>query len=186
MLGLKTADLTERLVVSATRPLDEFDLTLLGTGATVKPSPLARLGARHHALARALASGMRPGIAAATYGYCLSRVSILQSDPSFQELLAHYQSEASHDFARVQERMTGIAVDALDEIDKRLTENPQQISTPVLAKLIELTADRTGHGKKNETDVNINIGFADRLRSARERMKVISAPSIEGTLANAG
>jgi hypothetical protein len=186
MLGFKTTDFAEPLTVSAVRPLDEFDLALVGTGPTVKPSPLARLGARHHALAKALADGMRPGIAAATYGYCLSRVSILQSDPSFDELVAHYRAEAEHDYARVHERLTGIAVDALDEIDKRLQETPDQISTGTLAKLVELTTDRTGHGKKGETEVNINIGFADRLRAARERIKIVSAPTIEGELLNAG
>jgi hypothetical protein len=174
VLGLKLAADEEPLYAELSRALDEGDLVLIRSGVKDAPSmasPLQRLRSRHHALAKALAEGMRPGIAAATFGYSISRVSILQSDPAFNELLAHYRAEKDHDYARVHERLVGISVDALDEIDKRLEENPDGISMSQLTKLVELSADRTGHGPKASQDVNINIGFAERLREARKRLE---------------
>jgi hypothetical protein len=134
-------------------------------------SPLQRLRSRHHALAKALAEGMRPGIAAATFGYSASRVSILQNDPAFKELLVHYSKEKDHDYARVHERLTNLSVDALDEIAERLEDRPGEISTSQLTAIVKLTADRTGFGPRTTADDNVNIGLADRLREARKRLE---------------
>lgn len=177
----------EPLSFSEGRTLTSSDLALLASGAGVSrssPPSIKRLRARHHALAKALAEGMRPGIAAATYGYDPSRVSILQGDPTFGELVAHYRKEVDHDYRRVHERLADLSVEALDEIERRLEDEPEKISVTQLTKLVEMTADRTGHGPKASQDVNVNIGFADRLREARKRLEA-KVPSIEGEIEDA-
>lgn len=171
----------EPLVASFGRALDEGDLAIMASGGgAVRSSPpvLQRLRARHHALAKALAQGMRPGVAAATFGYSASRVSILQGDTTFQELVAHYKAEADHDYARIQERLTGLSIEAIDELEKRLEEEPKKVTNTQLMKLIEISADRTGHGPKATQDVNVNVGFADRLREARKRVQTRLEPQI--------
>lgn len=171
------------LTFSRGRALDASDLVLAEASVDrVRSSPpaLGRLRARHHALAKALAEGMRPGIAAATYGYSASRVSILQGDPTFQELVAHYRREADHDYRRVHERLSDLSVEALDLLEQRLEDAPEKLKTGELLKLVELTTDRTGHGPKASTEVNINVGFAERLREARKRLEAARGPVIEG------
>lgn len=170
----------EPLVASFGRPLDEGDLAMLAAGRVVRSSPLTlqRLRARHHALAKALAQGMRPGVAAATFGYSASRVSILQGDTTFQELVAHYKAETDHDYGRIQERLTGLSIEAIDELEKRLEDEPEKVTNTQLMRLIEITADRTGHGPKASQDVNINVGFADKLREARKRVQRQLEPQI--------
>lgn len=183
MLGLKVAGLAEMgsdLIVGSPVPLAASDLTLLAAGLPrVAPAPLARLRARHHGLAKSLAEGMRPGVAAAIHGYSASRVSILQGDPAFKELIAHYQNERDSDFARVAERLTGLAVAAMDELAERLEESPEKIKNGELMKLTAIAADRIGHGPKAQTDVNVFVKFGDRLRAAQERLN--AAKVIEGT-----
>lgn len=162
------------LTASFGRELDSADMALLASGARVErssPPALQRLRARHHALAKALAEGMRPGIAAATYGYSVSRVSILSADPAFRELVEHYRVQVDHDYRRVHDRLADLSVEAMDELEHRLEESPEKVSVTQLLKLVELTADRTGFGPKSNTDVNVTVGFGDRLREARKRVQ---------------
>src|SRR5262245_60849946 len=51
---------------------------------------LKRLSDRHHAVARAIASGMQDVTIAAMFGYEPSRISLLKADPTFQELVRGY------------------------------------------------------------------------------------------------
>jgi hypothetical protein len=183
MLEVQTVDMSGLLVCQLAGELTATDLALEGSAPKgSEPSPLKRIGARHHAVAKALAEGMRPGIVAATYNYSLSRISILQSDPTFQELVEHYRAEVNYDYARTRERLVALG-DAADAIAERLENEDQrkEISTGLLVKIVEATADRTGHGKKTEADINLNVGFADRLRNARERIANESR-LIEGTV----
>lgn len=169
-LGLRTAT---PIVFSLGRELTPADMDALRDRPAVKPEPLKAIRARHHAIARALALGQKPGIVAATYGFSNSRISILMADPTFAELVEHYRAADTDDLRDLRERLIGISIDAADEISRRLETAPEALATDSLLKMLELTADRTGHGPKSSTDVNFNVGFADRLRAARERTKMI-------------
>lgn len=172
MLALNIAPETEPLVFSVARELTADDLALAErTDKQATTPPLKQLRARHHAIAKALADGMRPGVVAATYGYSNSRISILMNDPSFKELVAHYRAEAHYDSAVIRQRLTALGVDALDALQERLDDEDVQVPTGQLLKIAELALDRTGHGKKAETEVNVFVGLADRLRAARERVQ---------------
>ena len=160
------------------RSLDEADLALLGEEKGSKPSAIKRISERHHALARNLAAGMGPGEAALVCGYSASRVSILQDDPAFKELVIFYSADVDRAYADLHTRLSGLAVTAADELMSRLEDDPEGISTGQLMELTKMGADRTGHGpQSSSTNVNVNVDLADRLKAARER---VAKRTIEG------
>src|SRR5690606_35166333 len=67
------------------------DLGLLEEENGSKPGALSRIVERHHAMGRMLAGGMKPGEVAVEVGMLRSRMSILQDDPTFQEVVAFYR-----------------------------------------------------------------------------------------------
>lgn len=156
------------------RELTEADLAMLGMEKGVKPPLLKKLKDSHHGLARVLASGSSPGEASLVTGFSLSRISILQNDPSFQELLTHYRSVSHEVFADLQQRMTSISLDALEELRERLIDTPEELESDFLLDLVKVTADRTGHGPSSkQTQVRVNVDLAERLEAARKRSGLV-------------
>lgn len=153
------------------RELVAEDLPALQLSRGSKTSALKRLSDRHHALARNLASGMGVGEAAIVCGLSLSRVSILQSDPAFIELLDFYRTGVTEVYRDVHEKLAGVASAALDELQDRLEDEPEKLSVGHLIEVTKLGADRTGHGpQSSQTSLNINVGMGDRLEAARKRI----------------
>jgi hypothetical protein len=170
------------------RELDRADLVLLTAEKGSKPSAVKRLTERHHALARCIASGMAPGEAAIVHGYTLSRVSILQGDPAFKELLEFYREDAQRPFRDMHQRLAGISMDAAEELAARLEEDMQteeikdkKISVGQLMEITKLGADRTGFGPQ-ATNLNVNVDMAGRLEAARKRVAMRKLTVIEGGL----
>jgi hypothetical protein len=130
---------------------------------------LKKIGERHHALARALASGLKEGEAAALVGYDPSRVSVLKANPAFRELLDLYRDNADAQFMDFHARLAGVAKDAIGEVHRRLEEAPEEIGLDALLNIVKMGADRTGHGPSTKQDVTVNINLAERLESARKR-----------------
>lgn len=160
------------------RELDESDLVLLGEEKGSKAPALKRLGERHHALARALASGMAPGEAAIVCRYDSSRVSILLDDPAFRELLVFYRESVNEKYLGLHEQLGGLAGDAAEELADRLEQEPEKFSVGQLMEVVKMGADRTGHGPQSSTtNVNVNVDLASRLQEARKR---VAARTIEG------
>lgn len=159
------------VTASVVRELDAADLTLLQEEKGSSAPALKRLSERHHALARNLASGMSPSEAAITCGYSTSRVSILQDDPAFQELLAFYRADVEHQYRDLHTRLSGLALDAADELAARLEEDPESVSIGQLMEITKMGADRTGFGpQSSSTNLNVNVDLASRLQAARERV----------------
>src|SRR5437763_11831740 len=73
------------------------------------PPRIKRLRDSHHALARALATGSTPQQASLTTGYSLSRISILQNDPSFRELMEYYRKTSDEAFLDLEGRILALA-----------------------------------------------------------------------------
>jgi hypothetical protein len=163
------------------RELDSADMVLLSTERGVKPSAVKRLTDRHHNLARNLASGMPAGEAAVLCGYTASRVSILQNDPAFKELLEFYREDANRPYRDLHVRLSGLALDAAEELSNRLEEEPEKISIGQLTELTKLGADRTGHGPQSST-LNVNVDLAGRMEAARKRVAMRKLEVIEGGL----
>lgn len=163
------------ITATVVRELDATDIAMLSEEKGSEAPPLKRLSERHHALARCLASGMAPSDAAITCGYVLSRVSILQADPAFQELLAFYRDDVNERYLGMHEVLAGLSVDAANELWDRLADDMQSdektLSTGQLIELTKLGADRTGHGPQTSSlNTNINIDLAGRLEAARKRV----------------
>jgi hypothetical protein len=153
------------------RDLEEMDLEALATAPRESvPLELKKITERHHALARALASGLRSGEAAALIGYDVSRVSILQNSPAFRELVDLYRAQKDLEFAEFSSRLAGLGKDAIVELQSRLEDEPEKFSSGLLLDLVTNVADRTGFGTKT-TQVNINVDLATRLSAARERAR---------------
>lgn len=163
------------------RELDSADIALLGEEKGSKAPPLKRLSERHHALARCLAQGMSPGDAAINCGYVPSRVSILQADPAFQELLSFYRQDVNEKYMDMHSVLAGLSLDAAMELRERLEDDTQtdekKISVGQLVELTKLGADRTGFGPQS-SQVNVNVDLAGRLEAARKRvaMRQLASP----------
>ena len=117
---------------------------------------------------------MKESDAAMACGYVLSRVSVLKSDPAFQELLAFYREDTSQQYRDMHSRLAGIASDAVDEIAERLEADSlleeKSISLGQLLEIAKMGADRSGHGPQSSSTVNVNVGIAGRLEQARRRV----------------
>lgn len=169
------------IAAAVVRELVESDLVLLNSERGIKPSALKRLTERHHALARNIASGMAVGEAALLQGYTISRVSILQSDPAFKELLGFYREDAQRPYRDLHNRLSGLAMDATEELSNRLEEEPEKVSLSQLMELAKMGADRTGHGPSS-TSLNVNVDLAGRLEAARKRVAMRKLTVIDGGL----
>lgn len=154
---------------SVVRELKPEDFVLLAQDRAVEAQPLKRLSERHHALARALASGMKEGEAAAMLGLSNSRVSILKASPAFKELMALYRENADAAFVETTARLAGLTQDAVLELQTRLEDEPESISIGQLVEIVKMAADRSGHGPTSKQEVSVTHDLAARLESARKR-----------------
>lgn len=169
----------EPLIAVLDRELTKEDLVALAEPRETKAPSLRRLSTRHHALARALAEGMTPGEAALMCNYVLSRVSILQDDPTFQELVNHYRKMVDAQYLDLHNRLAGLSMDAAGILADRMEDKPEEFENIELMKLVALGADRTGYGPSSTTNHNHVVGFANRLDKARERAAALRAPVID-------
>jgi len=166
--GRATLDLSPDIV----RDLVPADLAAITSEKGSEAPALKRITDRHHALARNLAGGMAEGEAALVCGISNSRISILKADAQFQELLNFYRGEVNLVYQDMHEKLAGIASTALDELQDRLEDAPEKVSTGQLMELAKLGADRTGFGPQSQqTNVNVNVDMAARLQAARRRVQ---------------
>lgn len=169
-LGLRTTGRAAKEVsFEIERTITEDDIASLRGERGTKPAELGALRERHHALARLIAEGHKPSEAALMCRFAPARVSVLLGDPTFQELVSHYAAIVNEQFVDFQKQLAQLGVDAATLLQERLEDTPDEISTPALMQLVTISADRTGHGPSQKSEVNIKIGLADRLRAARER-----------------
>ena len=138
--------------------------TLGVTNADIK-----RIRPTHHRLARLLATGLDETKAALLCNYSPARVSILKSDPAFQELLAGYAGEVDDKWLDTVEVMAGLSEDALHELQARLEETPELFNNVQLMDLAKLTLDRTGNGPTSTQ--NLNVKAVHMTAADLERLK---------------
>lgn len=169
-LDLRTTGRAKKAIsAEIEKELDEADLRSLQVEQGIQAPTIIHMRERHHAVARSIAEGKKPGEAALLHRYTPSRMSILQADPAFQELVAHYRSLVNDEFVDFQKKLAELAIDAAHILQTRMEDAPDEISDPTLLQIIQVGADRTGHGPSQKTEVNIKVGLADRLASAQHR-----------------
>ncbi len=184
-LGLRTNGRARKpLTAVLNRPLTEQDILSLQEERQTQAPKIRKLRDRHHALARAIASGLSESDASILCGYDKSRVSILKGDPAFSELVTFYRGKVDEKYYGMHERMAGLGQDAVDELADRLEDGPEDFSINQLLELTKGMADRTGHGVSTKAEVNVKFGLAERLASARQRTEEALNPPviIEGTV----
>lgn len=159
------------LAARVVRELTPEDLVLLQTERATKTIPLKKLRDSHHWLARLLAQGMRNTEASKITGYTTSRISNLQADAKFSELVAHYRKTTEEIYADAHERMFTLSLEALAVIRERLHDSPEQLSSMGLLEIAKSLLDRTGYGPTSKSTLTtINIDLAGRLDRARARV----------------
>jgi hypothetical protein len=165
--GRPRAQITYEIV----RPIKAADLAMLAAtdglpnaGGTVK-----RLTDRHHGLARLIASGVAVGEAGAIMGYEGPRVSVLQADPAFQELVSMYRERVDEAFVSTMDQLSGMNRDVILELRERLEQAPEKFSNNELRQLLETSLDRTGYGPTHKQETSITVSLSERLDEARKR-----------------
>lgn len=169
------------LTAEVERELEPRDLELLSTDRHIEPQPLAKIGERHHALARALASGLSEGEAAALVGLSNSRVSVLKASPAFRELLDLYRESADAEFAEMHATLAGLSKDAAIELRERLENNPEELSVGQLLQTLQMGADRTGFGPTSKQETTVRLDLSSRLEAARARLQEAQSAPIDVT-----
>lgn len=169
--------------VEIDRKLTQEDMILLDLEKGVKSSPIKKLRDSHHLLARYCAEGKGGNEISSLTGYSPSRISILRSDPAFQELIAYYKKfvEETRDtaFASAQAKLAAVNIDALDELHDRILDAPETFNHDQLLDVVVKTSDRTGNGPQSKsTNVNVNVDLAARIAAGRNRV----AKLVEGSI----
>ena len=177
--------LTEPIMLLDQRALTEDDVAALaasrGTLGTTAPH-VKRLTQRHHRLARLLAEGIPPGEAAILTDYDPSRVSILQADPAFAELITHYATRVDAAYASLHDKLSDLATTAAAQLQDRL-EDGEDLEVDELMSIIKLGADRTGHGPSTTTKHEVGDNLASRMLAAQARYRLAKSDDvIEGEI----
>ena len=156
------------------RPLEEKDLVVLETTKVgSRSAPLKRIREVHHQAARLLATGMKAVEVSAVVGMCQSRLSILQSDPAFAELVSFYSEREDARFSQVQDRMVALGLDATAELHERIVEDPASVSNKDLTEIMKASLDRGGHSPVHRSVSASTSLSAEEL--ARIKAEVASA-----------
>jgi hypothetical protein len=173
-MSLNRGRIAKPLEIRGIRELTRDDLGCLREKRDVQA--VAKLRQSHHLLARLLALGIRPEEAAYKSGYSLSRVYVLQADPTFNNLVTAYSKdvdaswrEATDDYAQlVTENMIRAERMISDKLDEAEEEDGPKLSVRELVTIGRDAADRMGYGKKT-TNTNLNVDLAARIEGAIKR-----------------
>jgi hypothetical protein len=133
------------LTIGTPRELTEEDLSELENPTPLGTAPpvIQRIRSTHHRIAQLVAEGRKGTEISLIMGYSQSRISILQSDPAFQELVAFYKNQQNAIFSNVQERLADLGMAATEEIRERLEENPGNFTTRDLLEVQKAAFDRS-------------------------------------------
>lgn len=166
--GRKSANVTAEF----SRELTPLELALPVAKLPSTEGGIKKLRASHHAAARFFSLGMKNNEVAQITGYTEARLSVLKSDPTFQELIAFYQAHGTEQVANLRDRMLTVGLDALSVLQERLDEKPDDFKNAELTDVVRTMADRTGNGPSSSSvNVNVNTELSDVMKRARERVE---------------
>ena len=164
------------------RELTPLELSLPAAKAPAQ-GQIQKLRSSHHAAARYFALGMKNYEVSAVTGYTEARLSVLKNDPSFQELITYYQNNAAEKVVELRERMLTVGLDALDVLQERLDERPDDFKNGELTDVVRTMADRTGNGPSSSSvNVNVNAELTDVMAKARARVELMRASREKKTI----
>lgn len=141
------------LLADVTRELGSEDLLMLQHGRASKPQPIKQIRDAHHRLARLLAQGFKDVEVSQITGFSQSRISILKQDPAFRELLDFYHGHQTEVFADITGRLKDLGADAINELSRRLEEEPETMGNKEITELLKTTFDRAGYGPQSKQQI---------------------------------
>lgn len=166
--------------VTNVRALTRDDLASIkdlrsSTADTHGGNVVQRLRDPHHRVARLIAAGLRTDEIAERSGYSHQRITTLQRDPAFQELVARYRKTVDEAFEREQDEYAKLATGNMLKAETMLAEKLEEaeetgefLPTKDLIAISRDAADRFGYGKR-QMNLNVNMDFAAELEKARSR-----------------
>lgn len=107
----------------------------------------------HRALARAVASGMRPNEICDAYGYTAAWITRIISTPLFQAEVARIEAQAEDVAVDVRRDLNVMAPRAVEVLDERLDDGEDKRLQLDAAKDV---LDRVGHGKQNAPSLHLH------------------------------
>lgn len=139
----------EPLVMEVARELTAEDVRRLGAGPKVGVPVLQRIRATHHRQAALLAEGKSVTDVAMIVGCTTARITQLQNDPAFAELVIYYRDQILtaqiSDAARLKDKIIDVGEMAVNELAERLEDDDRRRRMHVgdVRKIAEFAMDRT-------------------------------------------
>jgi hypothetical protein len=176
------------LLLEVEREITEDDIKsfLAAPPIVTRQAPLQRLRTIHHRQAQLIASGKSLVEISHMVGTTPHRLSSLCQDPTFKELVAFYQDQASEfmheDRERIESKLIDVAEMALDELHERLDTNPKAVPLAELRKAAEMGFDRTIAPSKTAQNspivpASITLNFGSNTVLTKPEPKVIEHDS---------
>lgn len=150
------------------RPLTPGDLQEPKSKGVTTPA-VQKIRLSHHLIARLVAEGKKGVEIAAITGYSQSRVSLLQKDPAFAELVGYYAQQVQGKFVDVHERLAALQADAVQELQDRLDAG-EKLTTFELMEIVKLGNKQGVGGQPSGGTPAVQITFVGAE----------GAPTIEG------
>lgn len=151
--------ISKPVALRVVRALTENDLPALDEATGYQVPTLDTLRSSHHQLAQLLAKGTSQTEAGMITGYSGTYISILvNNDPAFKELLAHYQQERKQVFVDVLERVRLLGLEANDLLLQRLREDPDKWTNQQLMDLHKETLGKLASGSASGGSQGVQIG----------------------------
>jgi hypothetical protein len=172
MINLPPRGALSTLSIEVERELTEEDLLELRFMPDNSPPPVKTISARHRRTAMMVAQGKSDLLIADALGYTPARISQLKRDPGFQFTVAQYEDQIHEnslaDEQRFQEKLRVAGEQAIDELNDRLENKVDRISTSELRQIITVAADRTVAPPKQVTSQpnipqHITLNFGTKL-----------------------
>jgi hypothetical protein len=168
----------EPLTLSVIRELTPQDMLRLNEAPKVGVPMIQRLRATHHRQAQLLAAGHSVTEVAAIVGCTTARLTQLQNDSTFTELVAYYNDQIMsamiEDTARLRDKLVDAGEMAVDELRDRLDDDVKRaaMSTDNVRKIAEFAMDRTVAPPKAapqqvSAPTAITINFGTPIRQSR-------------------
>ena len=92
-------------------------------------------------------------------GYHVAWIYNLQATPAFQELIDHYHNIRTEGIVAIKEKIELAAHDTLDEVHRRVVEDPEAISNKDLSRMMVELLDRAGHAPVRK-QISLHAGLS--------------------------
>jgi len=156
-------------------PMTQADLLRLqatrGQLGSTNQRELKKIRNHHHRIAKMLAKGVDHATIAEQTGMTIQRVTVLACDPSMAELVAHYGDHGVEIVIDMHEQYRATTGIALEELQDRLEEQPEEFTAMQLLDVVERLGDRCGMGPKSSLDAKVAIGVGVISDSILEQVK---------------